>query len=100
MEITSTPQRAVLPRAANLVTVAALVAATWWSGTQRNADLAAATPQATPAPATAAVDAAPALPARPAPELATAQSTRRTLPAATRFHDGVQTVGFQTAVPR
>jgi len=95
MENISTPRAALLPRAANLATLAVVVAATWWSGAQRPAGQSVLA--ATGAAATMA---------------ATGPSAQRQLPvltstaadplasAATIAREGLQTVGYQTRAHR
>ncbi len=49
MEKISTPREALLPRVANLLTLAVVVMATWWSGAQRPSDQPALAAVETPA---------------------------------------------------
>ncbi|MDH4393803.1 MAG: hypothetical protein QE285_20555 [Aquabacterium sp.] len=92
MENFSTLRAAVLPRATNLLTVAVLVAATWWSGTQRPADQPALAAQAT----------ASATQAQTLPGIATPAAASTLWPAqATALpRDGVQAVGYQPRTTR
>lgn len=108
MEKISTPREALLPRAANLATLAVVVAATWWSGAQRPAG------QAMLAVVDAAPIAAPADPAAlrqpalltsnpTAPIIATAATTATTWPAqaaTTLAREGLQAVSYQTRAHR
>lgn len=95
MENFSTPRVALLPQATNLVTVAVLVAATWWSGAQRPADQAAQAAQAAPNVTTAAQ------PQRPAAFPAQAGATSP-WPAQVNAlaRDGLQAVGYQPHATR
>lgn len=95
METFSTPRVALLPQATNLVTVAVLVAATWWSGAQRPVDPATLTAQAG-APATTA-----ARPHRPLEATAPADAASP-WPAQGNglARDGLQAVGYQTRTTR
>ena len=99
MQTFSTPRVALLPQATNLVTVAVLVAATWWSGAQRPVDPAALTAQA--APATTKSTPAAAQPQRP---LAAAAQTTAAAPWPAQGHglisDGLQAVGYQPRTTR
>lgn len=108
MENFSTPHQALVPRIANLATLAVVVAATWWSGAQRPADSSAEavlqTPVLIPVQATQqSTQAAPALlPAVPPANLATpatAQTLWTTQNQALR-HDGLQAVGYSAAARR
>ena len=100
MEKISTSAVALLPRAANLATLAVVVLATWWSGAQRpvsQADIASASSGAT-APSTAA------LPLHQAGEQSTGGATAMTAswPAAATSiaRDSLQAVSFQARAPR
>lgn len=89
MENFSTTRVAMLPRAANLATLAVVVAATWWSGAQRPADRATLDIQAATRATTAAAPRQPAnLPAAEGAANWPVQAT--TLP-----RDGLQAVGYQ-----
>lgn len=106
MEKISTTRAALLPRAANLATLAVVVAATWWSGAQR--------PVGQPMLATA--DQAPAASsanpsAQRLPGLPTADQTATIAGAATATiwpvqaatslaRDGLQPVSYQTRTHR
>ncbi len=107
MEKNSTTRAALLPRAANLATLAVVMAATWWSGAQR--------PIAQPALAggdqAGAVEVADARLQRPAtalttsPTVAAATTTAAAVTwpaqaATTIARDGLQAVGYQTRAPR
>ncbi len=96
MEKISTSRVALLPRAANLATLAVVVAATWWSGAQR--PLEQPVMAATQTTAAASV----AQPLRQASELSTASTTQASWPvqATTLSRDSMQAVGFQTRTQR
>ena len=92
MENFSTTRVALLPRVANLVTLAVVVTATWWSSAQRP-------PEQTHLIATQTAAARPALPKQPAAEPAlgaTGSSLHWPVQATTVVpRDGLQAVGYQ-----
>lgn len=109
MEKNSTPRADLLPRAANLATLAVVAAAMWWSGAQRPAGQAVlAVSDTVPAALSATQSVAHAADAtaqrQPAPLSTTATAGNATAavatwPAqvATSFaRDGLQAVGYQT----
>ncbi len=105
MENFSTAQVALLPRIANLATLAVVVAATWWSSAQRPADLATIAVAKAQASRPAALPAAvPALAGgqRPGAEQAGHANTVAVWPvqATALPRDGIQAVGFQARVQR
>ena len=87
MENFSTPRAARVPRAVNLATLAVVVTATWWSGTQRPAEQPAL-----------AQPAAPAAPAMTAAAPAAQQATG--LQASSLWRDGLQAVGYHPRATR
>jgi len=96
MENFSTHRVALLPRAANLATLAVVVAATWWSGAQRPADGAALGTLAATSAETAATTAA-RQPANPA----TADGASHWPVQTTSLpRDGLQAVGYQARATR
>lgn len=107
MEKISTPRAALLPRAANLATLAVVVAATWWSGAQRPVGQAMLATADTP-PATTTADAS--VQRQPAMLTATAAATSTgaaiaatTWPAqaATSIaREGLQAVSYQARTHR
>ncbi len=89
---------ALLPRAANLATLAVVVAATWWSGAQRPAGHPAlAATESTASSKTA-------LPLLKTTDLSTTSSTpvaaHWPVQATTLSSDSLQAVGFQTRTQR
>ena len=95
MESFSTDRMALLPRAANVATLAVFVTATWWSSAQRPVE------QAAQAPGAAAQRTAAALPLPRAADLAEVDTTAgwpAQSNAATR--DGLQAVGYQARATR
>ncbi len=104
MENFSTRRVAMLPQAANLVTLGVLVAATWWSGAQRPAD------QPVLASEAAATSTNAALPLRQGGVLATTDPTTTTTTTDPSLHwpvratallrDGLQAVGYQPGAIR
>ena len=97
MENFSTPRVALLPQATNLVTLAVLVAATWWSGAQRPVDQATLTAQAA-APASNATAARPQHTLEAAPQAGAASPWPTQGSALAR--DGLQAVGYQPRTTR
>lgn len=95
MESFSANCMALLPRAANLATLAVLVSATWWSSAQRPAD------QAAQAPRAASQSTAAALPPPHAADLAEVDATA-VWPAQANAaaRDGLQAVGYQARATR
>ncbi len=92
MENFSTTRAALLPRAANLATLAVVVAATWWSGAQRPlAQDPLASQAAQPATRQAADQAATA---------GTASTARWPVQTTSLPRDGLQPVGFQARATR
>ncbi len=98
MENFSTSQVALLPRAANLATLAVVVLATWWSGAQRPASQPVLASSVTASAATAA------LPLQQSAELAsaapTAGSAHWPVQAAAVPRDTIQAVGFTPRTQR
>ena len=96
MEIISTPHVALLPRVANLLTLAVVVAATWWSGTQR--------PPIQPAMAVAGSPTAVAAPQPKTNETTVGTGTSHTAnwPAEASLlpRDGLQIVGYRPRIQR
>lgn len=93
MENFSTPQHAMLPRLANLLTVAVVLAATWWSSAQRPEGPATEASIATP-------PAGHLVPAQQSPNTTpTPAATQATWPAQTTWlpADSLQAVGYQPA---
>lgn len=99
MEKISTPRSALLPRVANLATLAVVVAATWWSGAQRPGDAAALATQGAGVPTKLAAvstgivghSGQAAAGMQPAGTAWPAQATAATSLA----RDGLQAVGYQ-----
>lgn len=100
MEKISTSAVALLPRAANLGTLAVVVLATWWSGAQRPVGQ----PQLAGAQSTAAAPATAALPLHQSSEMSaggpTAISVSWPAAAANVARDSIQSVSFQSRTPR
>lgn len=98
MEKISTTRVALLPRVANLATLAVVVAATWWSGAQRPTDH----PALAATESTASSQAA--LPPLKTAELSTTSGTPAAahwpVQATTLSRDSLQVVGFQTRTQR
>jgi hypothetical protein len=98
MENFSTQRAPLLPQAANLATLAVVVAATWWSGSQRPADTAALNAQA---PARQVSTTTAALRQSQAPGLgATGSPMSRPVVAQTLPLDGLQAVRYQPTANR
>jgi hypothetical protein len=96
MENFSTPRPTLVPRLANLATLAVVVLATWWSNAQRPADVAAESALSTPAPQLIVpVQQAPAAAPTPGAIQAHWPSKTTALP-----RDGLQAVGYPTATRR
>lgn len=104
MEKISTPRSPLLPRAANLATLAVVAAATWWSAAQRPGDTAALATQAAGAPTKlAAVSAGIVGHSSQAAGGTTAGTTAWPAQATTATslgRDSLQAVGFQPRVQR
>ena len=96
MENFSTPRAALLPQATNLVTMAVLVAATWWSGAQRPVDHATLAAQ-TAAPATTATA---ARSQRTLEAVAPADSAPWPAQGNGLAREGLQAVGFHSVTTR
>jgi len=98
MENFSTSQVALLPRAANLATLAVVALATWWSGAQRPAS------QPVLASSTTATAGTAALPLQQAAELASIPSAvgnaNWPVQAAAVPRDAIQAVGFAPRTQR
>ena len=97
MENFSTPRMALLPRATNLLTVAVLAAAPWWSGAQRPVDPATLATQAE-----AAVNTATAARPQRQPDAAAQAGAAAPWPAQgnTLARDGLQAVGYKPQATR
>jgi hypothetical protein len=103
MEKISTRRADLLPRTANLATLAVVVAAMWWSGAQRPAGQAmlAASDAVPAAPSSLVTTDAPAprqlaLPSATTTPATTALATWPAQAATTIARDGLQAVGYQT----
>lgn len=96
MENFSTPHPTLVPRLANLATLAVVVAATWWSNAQRPVDAPAEAALGKPAPRLIVpVQQAPAVAPTPGATQAHWPSTTTALP-----RDGLQAVGYLPAARR
>ena len=93
MEKISTSAVALVPRTANLATLAVVVLATWWSGTQR--------PAVQPQIAVAASTTTAALPLRQSAEMAATGNVNATWPATTTSiqRDSLQSVSYLPRAP-
>jgi len=99
MENFSTHRVALLPRAANLATLAVVVAATWWSSAQRPAEQPALAAQSVEN--VSAGNNPAALPQQQATGLAaTGGNAHWPVQAGELPHDGLQAVGFQPRATR
>jgi hypothetical protein len=96
MENFSTTHPTLVPRLANLATLAVVVAATWWSSEQRPVDVPAEAALSTPAPQLVVpTQQAPAVLPSAGATQAHWPSTSTSLP-----RDGLQAVGYQPATRR